>query len=196
MPGRVTRLAAPVEPALPLLSSSTLRLRFPLGPPGNGESAPLGRQCARGRHAATAAQGARRVRSFLEQTNRCSLPVLPCNEFNVSPGPAVAPAVVAVAVSDGARPSNPRAASRSLTSRRAAFRLPFGRGSTAFCFPTSRRPAGKKLMRLCLCHPPSPSNNTSTRWNAVLEEVSRKTFSNGLKSGGGCSFFKFASWTI
>lgn len=33
--------------------------------------------------------------SFLEQTNRCSLPVLsPCNEFNVSPGPAVAPAVV------------------------------------------------------------------------------------------------------
>ena len=48
-------------------------------------------------------RGWQRERSFLEQTNRCSLPVLPCNEFNVSPGPAVAPAVVAVAV--GRRPT-------------------------------------------------------------------------------------------
>lgn len=84
--------------------------------------------------------GARRVRSFLEQTNRCSLPVLPCNEFNVSPGPAVAPAVVAVAVSDGARPSNPRAAlARSRTGARRSVYLS-GAVPRPFVSP---RPAGQ-----------------------------------------------------
>lgn len=54
--GLQPRRAAPPPPAPPppLLRPPA---PFPSRPPGNGESAPLGRQCARGRHAAVAAQG-------------------------------------------------------------------------------------------------------------------------------------------
>ena len=44
---------------------------------------------------------------------------------------------------------------------------------------------GKKLMRLRLCHPP-PSNNTSIRWNAVLEE--EEDVSNEFKFGSQLNF--------
>lgn len=49
-------------------------------------------------------------------------------------------------------PLNP-SVSRSLLYRR-AFRLPFGRGSTTFCFPTFRRPAGKKINASVFVLPP------------------------------------------
>ena len=193
LPGRVTRLqprrashpATPVSQSLISPSLSLSELSVSLGSPGNGESARLGRlaegatrRWRRGSYRGWQSvwRGWQRERSFLEQTNRCSLPVLPCNEFNVSPGPAVAPAVVAVAV--GRRPTLtldhpladpllpfPPSVSRSLPYRR-AFRLPFGRGSTTFCFPTFRRPAGKKLMRLCLCC----LRGIIARWNVVLDE--------------------------
>lgn len=116
LPGRVT---SPFSLSRPTPAS--------LCSPGNGESTRARWTCGGATRRSRGGGRVLGVLSFLEQTNRCSLPVLhPCNEFNVSPGPAVAPAVVAVAV--GRRPT-PTARPRRTPSHP---RTPYRRVSALF----------------------------------------------------------------